>query len=276
MAPQPDPPHGHDASSVNEKPSANGKHASDHGMRSVAELESGVERLSTELLIHRTSDLFPIGYLTLIAIIQGGAFIVALQTAVTVLSSPHLTLPMRTALVGRAVIGVASIIIVSYEYLWFTTVMRWTPSFLDTLVPYVLGIGEVISGQLLLHTFQWWIATCTFLIVAAGAFLHTVARSTRAVFREQPGVYGILQRLLKNLAACCLIAASWGVVVLIAGKSSGYQGWLNTFAPWIMLPMGIVMVTLTERDLTKSYERYGIPRSWRRAREQESRTMHKH
>lgn len=41
----------------------------------------GVETLTRDVLIRRTSDMFPTGYLTLIAIIQGGAFILELTSS---------------------------------------------------------------------------------------------------------------------------------------------------------------------------------------------------
>ena len=264
-----DPPTGH------EDRTCGGKHSYNHKAPSEVKPDHDVEQLSRELLIRRTSDMFPLGYLTLIAIIQGGAFIVVLQSTVSTMSQLH-TLSACITVLGQAAISLASIIIVSYQYLWFTTIMRWTPTFLDTLIPYTLGIGEVVPGLLLRDSTQWWVSTCAFLIIGSAALLHTVLRSAKEVFPGQVPVHRLLQRLLIQLAFCCAIAALWSMGIAILIMLSIGPDWLYVAAPWAMLGIGIAMITLTERGLTITYKSYGVRRSWGRAHRQEPGAGHKH
>jgi hypothetical protein len=60
----------------------------------------------------------------------------------------------RIAVLGECVAGLSAILIVSYQYIWFSTVMRWTPTFLDTLVPYALGAAEIIPAILIASRFR--------------------------------------------------------------------------------------------------------------------------
>jgi hypothetical protein len=62
--------------------------------------------------------------------------------------------PHRIAVLEECVGGLSAILIVSYQYVWLSTVMRWTPTFLDTLVPYALGAAEIIPAILIASRFR--------------------------------------------------------------------------------------------------------------------------
>ena len=57
----------------------------------------------------------------------------------------------RIGILGEATLLFLCVVIVSYEYIWFLTIMRWTPRFSDTLIPLALGVTEIIPIFLLLR-----------------------------------------------------------------------------------------------------------------------------
>jgi hypothetical protein len=216
-----------------------------------------LEPMAAQILIRRTSDLFPAVYLTIIAIIQGVALVTLLTTALPLVigkEAPH----ERVMIVGQSLAGLTSIVVVSYEYIWFTTMMRWAPGFLDTLVPYTLGVGEIAPLLLIGNNARWWLSMAIFLIVAAGAFYYSIFRSRAAMFPEKPQVYRALRRLLAQLVACCLAAAAISIGAATFLHICDGPKWLGELAPWALSPIGGIMVLISERALNSVYESYGV------------------
>jgi hypothetical protein len=214
-----------------------------------------------DVLRDRTSDTFPAGYLTIISIIQGVALATLLSSAVPAIfhraSTAH-----SLAVAGRTAMLLAAIIIVSYEYLWFTTLMRWAPTFLDTVVPYALGVGEIVPSILIEDEKRWWPSVMFLLATAALAFYHTIVRSSPAMFPTNRDVYVALRRLLAQLTGCCL--ADFAAAATISALLLFHRGppWLPTLMPWAITAASSVFVILSERVLTSIYDAYEIPRRW--------------
>jgi hypothetical protein len=74
----------------------------------------------------------------------------------------------RIAVLGECVAGLSAILIVSYQYIWFSIVMRWTPTFLDTR-PYALGVAEIIPAILIASRFRRWTSAAAFLVAATAS-----------------------------------------------------------------------------------------------------------
>ena len=220
---------------------------------------------SAPRLRRRTSDIFPAGYLTGISIVQGVALAVLMTGSISLPISRRLTLAAGVAAAGQSATGFATIVIVSYEYLWFTTIMRWSPNFLDTLVPYVLGAAEIAPLALIGHTGPWWIAMTAFMFAAAGAFAHTIVRLSDGMFAGTPQVQShirvLLHRLLARLAGCCLALMAICAAMTSAFGVAFVPGWLPAAMPWTIIGIGAYMVVLSEQAMNAVYREYQVPRS---------------
>jgi hypothetical protein len=105
----------------------------------------GVESFSPAVLRRRAAEVFPAGYLTLIAIIQGVALGTAIVATQQQLLSQHGTLERLT--VEAQALGVfMAIVIITHRYLVLTVNARRTPTIFDTLIPYALGVGEISAA----------------------------------------------------------------------------------------------------------------------------------
>lgn len=226
----------------------------------ISQSQSVLEPMDHEILAKRTSDTFPAGYLTSIAIIQGVALGILVTFALPRVLEHGVRSNDRIMLAGQAITGLAAIVIVSYEYLWFTTIMRWVPRFFDTLVPYVLGVGEIAPPLLIKNNAQWWIAMTAFLAAAAFAFYYTISRSSEDMFPGKPAVYRALRQLLRRLIICCLFLACISATITVVNLSSHHLAWLMTMMPWAVDFAGVLMVVISERTLTSVYHNYGIMR----------------
>jgi hypothetical protein len=104
---------------------------------------AAIEPLSAGLLKTRVVDIFPVGYLTLMAIIQGAAFAALFITIQQDGLFAHgWTLHAWLALSQSLATGL-TVAIVTHEYLLLKVVVRWVPTIFDTLIPYLLGFGEI-------------------------------------------------------------------------------------------------------------------------------------
>jgi hypothetical protein len=218
-----------------------------------------LDPLTTPALRRRTSDTFPTGYLTIIAIIQGVALGIWVSSVIPLVLSTG-DVAVRISIAGEGIAGFASILIVSYQYIWFSTVMRWTPTFLDTLVPYVLGVTEIVPAILIKSEFRWWVSMAVFLLAATAALVHTVFRSSARMFPGKPLPYREIRRLLIRLSICCTaLMAGSSLTALLIGLSIAPSGFTAAM-PWIITSVGPVMILLTERSLTAVYAAYGVSR----------------
>lgn len=109
-------------------------------------------------IARRVEDSFREVYLTLVSIIQGVALGWLVQTIGP--DYRHLTADQ----IGRALAVFAFIIAVWQEYMVGSTMFAWVPGVLDSLTPFLLGLGEClavsavtdsISAYLLLTTCTW-------------------------------------------------------------------------------------------------------------------------
>ena len=218
-----------------------------------------LEAVDGRRLARRSIEIFPQGYLSTISIIQGVALSVVTVETVRALTRDGDSLPLLPTLV-QALWMLAALMIVFYEYLWFTTMVRWVPTFRDTFVPFVLGVAEIIPALLLDRPIAWWVATSTFTMLGAGAFVNTVTRLHPDMFPGGAEVFDRLKSLLLRLAAVCVVtslgAATTAVVIAISAKPY----WLTVVAGILLVLPSVAMITASERVLNDIYGMYGVPR----------------
>ncbi|MEU8232233.1 hypothetical protein AB0C12_21830 [Actinoplanes sp. NPDC048967] len=220
-----------------------------------------LEPLNTGVLVRRSIEIFPQGYLMNISIIQGVAL-----SVITVETVKYLKVAESGQLapaIAQSALSLAGLIIVSYEYLWFSTILRWTPTFRDTAIPVVLGVSEIIPSLLLESGTAWWIATAVFALFGAGAFTNTNTRLTVQMFEgDGPAPHALVRRLLRVCAAICLVTAGFAVAVAaLVRRLPEHAAWISTAsASTVVLLSVVVMAGYSESVLNKVYAGFGIRR----------------
>lgn len=218
-----------------------------------------LEPMTRRVLIRRSLETFPAGYLTLIGIIQGVALgILVEQVHPLILGAA--VLGDRAVALGEFFMAFTTILVVSYEYLWFTTIMRWTPTATDTLVPHTLGVCEIAPLFLLERPVAWWISTACMGCAGALALAHTLMRCTREAFDSHGEVFIRIRALLKQQITICLVWSTAGAAAAVAFTGRNALGALPAVLPWVFASAGVVMVRIAERALDFVYEAYGLPR----------------
>lgn len=161
----------------------------------------------------------------------------------------------------------AGLLVVSYQYMYFTVVVRWTPTFRDILIPFLLGATEFIPMHLLQpdNTATWWFAFAGFALAGAIAYLNTVRRFTHFKWvtkRPLGHAEEQLQRLLRSLCGLSFAAAVGCVGVGFAILRQ------PDLAP-VMVPIagGAVVVVVvggmvfhSERALDAIHQHFDVPR----------------
>jgi hypothetical protein len=223
---------------------------------------SVLEPLSQEVLINRSSEAFPIAYLSLISIIQSVALGILLTETVTILSGSS-AIDETIAVASRAAVLFGFLVIISYEYLWFIGILRWVSTFRDTLIPYAIGVAEIIPCLMLDQALAWWVATTVIPVICAAALLNTIARLDPLAFPGKPGVCRRVRVLTWRTIICC------GVITAIGGAGSALlalgilRGLLLSMIPLATILPAIVAVGICERSLNYVFESYGISRRQR-------------
>jgi hypothetical protein len=200
--------------------------------------------------------------MTILAIAQG--------VALVILASLALPLALRLnpsaeglRLAGQCTSEFAAIVIVSYEYIGLTNIMlRWAPTFLDMLIPYALGVGEIFPSLLLTRLIAWWISMAVLMILCIGALSHSIYRSSAEMFPEVHSAFRGIRTLLRRLILCRI---SIMILCLAFAALSAFEiyPWILDVAPWTPLVIGCLAVAFNERCLSSVYKAYGVPR-WRR------------
>jgi hypothetical protein len=219
-----------------------------------------LEPLDHRVLAQRSGEIFPQGYLTNISIIQGVALGVLLEQTFRALSAhgvhPHAPIILESAF------SLVALMTVSYEYLWFSTVVRWTPTFRDTAVPVVLGVGEIVPPFLLTSQSGWWFATAVYVALGGLAFLNTASRLHKQMFTDGENWYLRIRHLLINLAGVC-----FGTVAVFAGVGLAIRIWPDAGSLVASVASAVITASIagfiilySEKIINDLYEGYGIIR----------------
>lgn len=221
-----------------------------------------LEPLDTEVLVRRSLETFPSGYLNTISIIQGVALASLVTQTFGILLRPQVApdenIHFVTVIVESLFLFIG-IVIVAYEYLWFLTVIRWTPTFRDTLVPMVLGVSEIVPQFFLGGGATWWGSVSVFTFVGAIAFCNTIDRLTCDLFGEYSPAFHEIRRVLWKLVVCCLSLTAAEVAMAMLSSHR-----LSPLVPLIAMGLlalsAAVVVHVSERALDRVYGYLNVDR----------------
>jgi len=155
-----------------------------------------------------------------------------------------------------------ALIIVSYEYLWFTTVVRWTPTFRDTAIPVILGVGEIVPPLLLENQFAWWVAFAILAGIGAGAFFNTITRLSVAMFPGHRTSYNRIFRLLRDLTMLSVATSVVSALVATAARLYPDQARVISLiaAGLLVLLVAVGIIGYSELALNRVYDEYQLSR----------------
>jgi hypothetical protein len=223
--------------------------------------KEAIEPLNPDILRKRIGDVFSGGYLTLVAIIQGVAF------GVLVAAAQH-ELLLRLHWTDRLVIAMEvlvvfeAIVIVTHQYFLLTEQVRWTPTILDTLVPYGLGLGEVGAAFLLRNYAYWWASFSFLVFVSAGAFVYSGARATKPVFGEMPRLHKSFQTSVRIQARICAVLTICSVAITVLSFYTTLPWWSYVAGAIVAAAGGVYIAIAGALDQDMDYGHYEIP-VWR-------------
>ncbi len=168
----------------------------------------------------RMGQSFPAVYLTVISIIQGVALGLLAQKTLDYVSNSKTTDAQAWALAPYATLSFCTIVIVSFEYNWFVGVYRWSPKFLDTSIPFLLGIAE-ISPLFFLTSPVWWWRLNAFLVgVGIFGYVNTLTNCKPDMFPKR--LYTITRRgIFISIAMLSLLAP------ILLGVSLIYEPYIS-------------------------------------------------
>lgn len=218
-----------------------------------------LEPLDPNVLRRRVIEVFPVGYLTLIAIIQGAAFGLLLVNAQQQLTSGHQFID-QFATISQSAAGIVVIVIVTHQYLLLTTLVRWTPTILDTLIPYLVGLGEILMALTVGRSTEWWVALAILLVVAILSFVHTGRRVSEAIFGGHANVHTSFQNSLRAQIVWCAILLGAAIAGALLDSFNLGEGWIDATLPCLLVLGGIAVEVVGEIDQNKIYDNFGIPR----------------
>jgi len=136
-------------------------------------------RITRERFIEGIRSGFPASYLTVLSIVQGVALSAlifnaadAFKDGITI-SAPFLML-----------ISFGNLIMVWYEYSWLVRIYTWEPGFIDAMIPFMLGVLEIVPTFFFERPFEWTIATICFILSGACGAWNTRRHTTAETFDD--------------------------------------------------------------------------------------------
>lgn len=221
--------------------------------------ESLFEPITSELLRRRRLDLFSGGYLTFIAIIQGVGMVVLVERAMAVLTDDIHTGWLRVTVAGQVGSNFLALVIVTYLYLRFTAVLAWPLTFIDTLLPYVLGAAETTSAELIGYRSAWWASYAALTTMGLLAFMRTHLKSTTVPFDVPEYDSRTLSDHIRKLTlwqmAFSAALTIWCLINLTMSYRSGEIVLVYlAFAAWTPVCLGPLLMKSSERNIVAFYD----------------------
>jgi hypothetical protein len=172
------------------------------------------------------------GYQTVVAIIQGVAFVVLTSTAFGGIRA-SITGDNAVASVDKsiqALVTLSVIIIVTFEYFDLAGAAVWSPGFFDVAIPYILGVGEVAQATWLGDNTLWWGSLSFLLLASTVAFQYSAIRAQPEGFRDLR-YHRYFRKTVKRLALASLVTLTFAIAVCIASICAHLSPWFYVALP---------------------------------------------
>jgi hypothetical protein len=211
-----------------------------------------IQALTRDVLIHRSLEVSPNGFLTIISIIQGVALALLAQN----------TFPKPSVLVAvQSVTLLLVFVAVFFLYLTMSILLRWAPSFLDCFLPFAIASLEIPPAFFLGDTVAWCAWLSTFWFATLGGLWITTKWSPPSHFGKALEAHRKLHLLLHELritagfggagvALCGLLANQFPSTDLLWGILGGLT---------ILVTVAVVVARIEQRA-SQIHARYGVNR----------------
>ena len=211
-----------------------------------------IQSLTRDVLIHRSLEVSPSGFITIISIIQGVALALLAQN----------TFPKPSLVVGvQSVTLLLVFVVVFYFYLTMSILLRWAPSFLDSFLPFAIGGMEIPPAFFLGDVVAWnaWLAAFWFSTV--GGLWITTNWSPPSHFGTNADAHRRLHQLLRELQ----LTGAFGGLGAAACGFLAYQYpadrlWWGFGGAATVLATVAMVVARTELRVSQIHGGYGVNR----------------
>jgi hypothetical protein len=160
-----------------------------------------LEPLDPKVLARRAVELTPVGYLTIVSIIQAVALSFLATNIFTMWDQNQSQKVLATV---QSLALFILLVFVFHFYVSMTMFLRWRPSFLDSLVPFAIGAVEVPPVLLLGRSTPWMVSLELFWLFASLGLISTMTYSKREQFGSVDAAHYVLVRYLRGVFAVCL------------------------------------------------------------------------
>jgi hypothetical protein len=189
-----------------------------------------IQALTRDVLIRRSLEVSPNGFITIISIIQGVALALLAQN----------TFPKPSGLVSVQSITLLLVFVsVFYYYLTMSVLLRWAPSFLDCFLPFAIAGLEIPPAFFLGDVPSWSIWLSAFWLFTMGGLWITGKWSPPSHFGAALPAHDMFHKYLRELR---LTTGCGGVLVFLCGLLAAGDPWHETL--WGLLSAVVVLATV--------------------------------
>ena len=212
----------------------------------------GIQALTHEVLVRRSLEISPSGFITIISIIQGVALALLAENT---FEKPSLLVCVQS--IATLLIFVT----VFYWYLAMSVLLRWAPSFLDSFLPFAIAGLEIPPAFFLGDARAWNLWLALFWFGTMTGLMITKKWSPQSHFGEHVEAHRTLHNLLRELQTMA------GITALAVGLCGvfAFLDWTNQLfwglfgAIIVLFTVGIV-VARTEVCSSQIHEHFGVHR----------------
>ncbi|GAA0585322.1 hypothetical protein GCM10010172_83060 [Paractinoplanes ferrugineus] len=211
-----------------------------------------IQALTRDVLIRRSLEVSPNGFITIISIIQGVALALLAQN----------TFPRPTLLICVQSITLLLVFVsVFYYYLTMSVLLRWAPSFLDCFLPFAIAGLEIPPAFFLGDVSSWCMWLAAFWLFTMAGLWITGKWSPPSHFGEARQAWQAFQKYTRELR---LTTGGGGLAVLVCGLLAAGDPWHETL--WGTLAAAVVLGTVamivyrTEMRAAEIHAYFGVSR----------------
>jgi hypothetical protein len=213
---------------------------------------AAIQALTRDVLIRRSLEVSPSGFITIISIIQGVALALLAQN----------TFPKPSVVVvAQSITLMLVFVLVFYFYLQLNIIIRWAPSIVDCFLPFAVAGLEIPPAFYLGSAVAWnaWLAV--FWFSTMGGLWITTKWCPQSHFGEDATSHRLLLDLLRELRMACGVGGCGaGVCALLAYHIPGTATLAAFGGAGAVLVTFALMVARTELRSSQIHARYGVNR----------------
>lgn len=216
-------------------------------------------KLNKEIFEKRVIEAFPPVYQTTVSVVQGVAFGILIFNTFKFLEIYGIQI------LPYSLISFLIFVTISYEYIYFLSIFRWSIKIFDIIIPFVIGICEVTPMYLIDNNNKWWLFTGVLCLLGALAYLNSIRNCESDMFEDR---YHELYVKLKNDLWRCTIYSILSAIVCFVGfwLSNKYEYQPNDLHISEIILLIILLVIIfklligNEKFLNEMYKGFGIER----------------